>query len=302
MTVPTSSSGRPPGDGTPRRTRTAPDATRGARWRERLDDPSPVEREAALAEIAALDDAALADAVDVALAEAIVRVLASETRSDQRRAADAIAPLAARTPVVAAALARALAAPSPRLRWGAAFTLGCALAEPSPDLWPAAREAMALADGDQRWAAVELAARVARAHPAVAREVVAALQDPSPTLRKMVLYCLREVAPAGLAAEARRALDDPDAGVRLAALAAISLSPGDDRERTASATAVADRVARDPDPGVRRASAVALGKLGDRSPAVVAALDAATAGPDASLARAARDALARLRGPASGPR
>src|SRR6185369_5800092 len=153
-----------------------------------------------------------------------------------------LAPLVACAPELAAALERALESPRARMRWGAAFTIGRAVAIPPASVWTAVREAMSLEDGDQRWAASELACRLARHHPAILGELRSAVADDSAVLRKMALYCLREVRPPDLAKVGRAALADPDSGVRLAALATLVDGGGERDERLASARAIALRL------------------------------------------------------------
>lgn len=248
-----------------------------------------------LAALAELVRTASASTIDDAIARALLVPLGSASRTEQRQAADFVAPIAAAAPALLAVLRAALAAPDARLRWGAAYTLGRAL-PPARELWPSALETMRLDDGDQRWAAAELACRIARNDPALLADLRGALADPSPTLRKMVLYCLRDLREPGTSTAARALLADADAGVRLAALAALTAAVGgvadDDVRRTA------DRVAAvlesDPDAGVRRAAAAALGRLGVAEPPIHEALRAATRSADASLARAASGALRAL--------
>jgi HEAT repeat protein len=235
-------------------------------------------------------------AIDATIAHALLVPLGSASRTEQRHTADLMAPLVAGAPALLAVLRQALAAPEARLRWGAAYTLGRAL-PPGPELWPSALETMRLDDGDQRWAAAELACRIARSDPEVRHELRRALDDPSPTLRKMVLYCLRDLRDPATSASAGRLLADADAGVRLAALAALAaVGPAQaaDPEQHRAAHDVATLLASDPDAGVRRAAAATLGKLGIAEPAIVEALSAATGAPDASLARAARGSLRAL--------
>ena len=264
-----------------------------------LEGAAVSERARAVAELAEADETALAALVDPTLAALLVAPLGSPSRSEQRHAAEALAPLVARAPALAAELDRAVVSPHARMRWGAAFTIGRASQTPPAHVWSAVREAMALDDGDQRWAASELACRLARHHPAVLGELRSAIAHSSAVMRKMALYCLREVRPADLARIGRSALVDPDQGVRLAALAALVDAPGENDERVASARAIAALPSDDPSPGVRRAAAAALGKLGASSPEVSAALDRAAASTDASLARAARYARAKLAGAGS---
>lgn len=235
-------------------------------------------------------------AIDDAVARALLIPLGSAHRTEQRRTADLVAPLATTARALLPALREALASPDARLRWGAAYTLGRAL-PPTRELWPSALETMRLDDGDQRWAAAELACRIARDDAAVLTEIRDALADPSPTLRKMLLYCLRDLRDRGAAESARPLLSDPDAGVRLAALAALTAAAGDSGAAAGLAQQVATLLASDGDAGVRRAAAVALGKLRVSVPDVVAALRSAAGAGDASLARAASSALRALESP-----
>jgi HEAT repeats/HEAT repeat len=272
---------------------------RRARVATAIGAPAGAGRAQAVAELHACDDATLAALVDTELARLLVTPLGSPSRSEQRAAAESIAPLARRAPELARALDDALVSTSQRLRWGAAFTIARAQGDPPRRLWPAAREAMNLPDGDQRWAACELACRLARVHPEVLEGLRTSLGDDSPVLRRMALYALRELRPRELGQLARDRLADADPGVRLAALSAIVDAPGATEECERSADAVAAVLCDDPSPGVRRAAAAALGRLAAPSVAALAALDAAAASSDASLARAARDAAARLRGPST---
>lgn len=227
--------------------------------------------------------------LDAELATAIVAALDQPHRTQQRRVADAVVTLLADAPPLAEALQLALGAPSARLRWGAAYVLGRAGAPPAA-AWAAARETLALDDGDQRWAAAELAVALVRAHPALRDELLAGLTAPSATLRKMTLYCLRDLGDPELARLACERLADTSPGVRLAALGALARTPPAED----SALKIATLLETDPDAGVRRAAAATLGRLGSVYPAVRTALDAAAGSPDPSLARAARTARAAL--------
>lgn len=247
--------------------------------------------EHALATLRAIDPAESAERIDARLAGALVLLLGDPSRTRQRHAADALRRLVAHAPELAAALHAALRALDPRLRWGAAYTLGHADGPPGAELWPAVRETLALEDGDQRWAAAELTCDLARHHRRVLDDVRSTAESGSPTMRRMLLYCLRDLADPEMGRVALGRLDDEDAGVRLAALAALATVP-------AAAPPLAERIARlveaDPDPGVRRAAAATLGRLGLASDGVLAALRQAAEGPDPSLARAAKGALGRL--------
>ncbi|MDG2305897.1 MAG: hypothetical protein P8R42_14875 [Candidatus Binatia bacterium] len=251
-------------------------------------------RQRALESLGELDPSKLGERIDSTLAGALVLLLGDPSRTRQRRAADALQGLVVNAPALADALQSALTALDPRLRWGAAYTIGHAIHPPPAKLWPAVREALALDDGDQRWAAAELTCKLARTHPDVRADIVHAARDGSPTLRRMLLYCLRDLADPELLATATASLSDDDAGVRLAALAAgaqASRTPG---ETSSLADTIAGLVDKDPDPGVRRAAAATLGKLGASTERGRAALARAIGSADRSLTRAATNARKRL--------
>jgi len=250
------------------------------------------ERSEVLAALLARTPEEWRERVDDELAKALVALLGDASRTRQRRAADAIGALFTDVPALERELSRSLASPEARLRWGAAYTLGRA-ASPRADIWPPVREALAREDGDQRWAAAELACRLAREHASVLQEIRDGLSSPSPTLRRMLLYCLRDLAVPDLARAACGALADPDSGVRLAALSALTRAPLAG-ESTICAEAVAALLEAEPEPGVRRAAAAALGKLGVASAPVLEALSRAAASDDASLARVAAAARTQL--------
>lgn len=220
------------------------------------------------------------------LREAVVARLAHPHRTWQRRAAGAVVGLARSSPALASRLTDATRSDDGRLRWGAAWTLG-QLDEPPALLWPAVREAMSLPDGDQRWAAARLACTLARHHAEVAVALGEAAGTGTTVLRRMALYCLRDLDAARARPLARAAIADADAGVRLAALAILgrAADPGD-------APIVLPLLDNDPDEGVRRATAATLGRLGPPSQAARAALRRAMNAADPSLRRAARTALA----------
>jgi HEAT repeat protein len=252
------------------------------------DDPA---RARAFSALAGETRARRAELIDAELARALVRALDHPHRTRQREAAESLLDLIPDALELEGALRAALGDRSARLRWGAAYVLGRA-GRPPPEVWPAVAETLALDDGDQRWAAAELACRIVRATPELRAALRPGLAAASATERKMTLYCLRDLADPALGALARERLHDDDAGVRLAALAGlVRVAPSEE-----NALAVADRLAADPDAGVRRAAAAALARVGVDHGEVRAALEAAARSADTSLARAARQAIAALGG------
>ena len=246
-----------------------------------------------LAEVRDMPTADLAREIDDALARALIRLLGEANRTRQRHAADTLAAITDQAPALARGLEEALESPDTRLRWGAAYTLGRARIPPPREIWPSVLETLGCEDGDQRWAAAELTCALMRAHPAIRQEIGASIGRAPPTLRRMLLYCLRDVRDPELPTHARAGLDDPDPGVRLAALAAARVqASGRD------AAALADRIAAvledDPDPGVRRAAAPSLGTMRQNTPRVSGALTRACDDADPGLARAATAARTAL--------
>lgn len=251
---------------------------------ERLRSPSLDERRAAIAEMAARD------VLDARELEALVASLGDATKAVQRPAAEACRSLAARGVAVQPLLFAALDAEDARLRFGAAYALGRLGAPPASTL-PALLDALALDDGDVRWAAAETLCRVEPRSATVAA-LLPLLKTGNPPQRKMALYCLRDIATPNDAVDdaALTALDDADLGVRLAAMTTLARLA---RDRPPVAGKLI-RTLSAADPRERRAAAAALGDLGVNSDAVRAGLDAAAAGDDVSLSRAAKRSLRKL--------
>jgi HEAT repeat protein len=112
----------------------------------------------------------------------------------------------------------------------------------------------------------------------------------NPVQRRMALYCLRDLGRTDPAAQVvyLASLADPDPMVRLSGLSCLG------KLRLASAqvqTTLLRLLEADPDLGVRRATAVALGQLGDSTPLVTEALRKAAQADDVGLGKAARGAL-----------
>jgi HEAT repeat protein len=257
---------------------------------ERLRSPALDERRAAIAEIAARTS------VDATELESLVTCLGHAAKAVQRPAADACGVLAERGIPVEPLLTAALGAADPRLRFGAAYAIA-RFAAPSPTTLPALLSALALDDGDIRWAAADL---ICRTEPrnAVVEGLLPLVTSGPPPQRKMALYCLRDLAAHSDAVDraALAALDDPDAGVRLAAMSALSrLSQGN---RDEAADRLMSALGAE-DPRERRAAAAALGDLRVSTVSVRAALQTAAHGEDASLRRAAERSLRKLALPES---
>lgn len=226
--------------------------------------------------------------------DALVQCLGGPSKSEQRRAADALAGAAVHDPRIVAKLRGALGGPGPRARWGAAYALG--LIGDALDLraMPALLEALSNRDGDVRLAAAELVVRLGRNDPdAVGTGLFALARGGDLNARKMALYCLRDLGARGeeILALAEACCQDHHSLLKLAALSLVSrLRDGGDR-----AASIARRLLEsDPDAGVRRSAAVALGHIGNRSGDVIDALRRAANDADGFLKRCAEGALRRL--------
>jgi HEAT repeat protein len=219
---------------------------------------------------------------------ALADCLGDGRKAVERRAAEAFAALRVRGVAVDDVLDAALASPAPRRRWGAAFALALG-ADPPPRTLPVLLEALGMDDGDVRWAAAGIVARMTD-RDAVVRALQVLLRSGNGAQRKMALYCLRDLEARAPDVEQAvvGALDDADWDVRLAAITSLA--------RLALAREVAaDRLVVVLEAGearARRAAAAALGELGERSERVVAALRGV--GNAIVAAPRGRPALARL--------
>jgi len=254
----------------------------------RLRSPAPEERRAAIAEIATRVR------VEPAELDALVACLGDVAKAIQRPAADACRALVVHGVAVEPLLLTALNATDPRLRFGAAYALA-RLGTPPTAAVPALLDALALEDGDVRWAAAEIICRT-EPRATVIAGLLPLVRSGTPSQRKMSLYCLRDVAASGDEVQhvALTALDDPDGGVRLAAMATLSRLARDRGPAAEKLVQALDAA----EPRERRAAAAALGDLGVRSDAVRAALEQAAHADDTSLRRAAERSLRKLDPPA----
>ena len=258
--------------------------------RLRSDDPA---QRAAACRDAVLDPSA------VILLEALGDALDDPDRGVARAASDALYELGTRVEGVHDVLRRALHGSRQRARWRAAFT-SARLTPPGPKLLPPLVEALGDDDPDVRWSAARLLVETGR----VTGEVLPLLlglarSEDRPIARRMVTYCLRELAPEApeSAAAFLHASRDPDLRLRRASftgLAALLAPPPEVVPRLVEA------LESEPDGACRRIAALAIGAIGARDRGLVdqSAVDALrrarTDVDDPDLRRAAGRALERV--------
>jgi HEAT repeat protein len=222
--------------------------------------------------------------------EAILECLASDRKIVQRRAAETLAGLERAGVPLRDNLVGLLRSDRPRSRWGATYALsliGSLPVQARETLF----ESLGSADGDIRWAAVDILLRLPDWYTA-ADELCDLLAQGGPAQRKMAAYTLRGLKQRRPRVQAAlsAALLDAEPSVRMAAVAALLHLAID---RTA-ATESACRLLSDPDAGVRRATAALLGELGVAGKVAIEALRLASVSEDDSLRRAATRSLRKL--------
>jgi HEAT repeat protein len=248
---------------------------------QRLRSVDVAERLAAMADVVAQGGA------DAATLDALAACLGDTRKIIQRRAAETFAALGASAGDM---LLQLLQSDVVRQRWGAAYALSLLGVAP-PVALPALVEALASDDGDVRWAAGNILARM-RGQTAVVDALRELLASGTAAQRKMAAYCLRDLDVRAPDTERAllAALHDADTNVRLAAISCLARLAID---RGVVGQCLTELLS-DPDVSVQRVAAAALGLLGERAPAVLTALQAARTSADASLQRAAERSLRLL--------
>ncbi len=223
--------------------------------------------------------------------------LGSADRTAQRLACDELAARLHDDPGLRGALLGRLRDGTPLARFASAFVLFNA-ERPSMRLLPALLDALEIPDGDVRWQATHMLATLGRLEGEVLPVLLHEVHDAElPTRRRMALYALRELAPERLetCAAFLRALDDADAGVRLAALTCFA-KLGDPQR--AALDRVAEIARSHADPRMSRIAVIVLPDLVAHHPdvrdEVTTLLESLRSSTDASLARAAEASVARL--------
>lgn len=259
--------------------------------RARLASAAAPVRAAACGEVAR-------DPAGALLVEPLAAALADPAKQVAHAAGDALVALAraGSGDAVVPLLRRALRDPGGRVF--AALALA-RLEPPEPALLPALVEGLDAREGDLRWAAARVLVDLGRLHGEIVRVLLGLVGGDQPAgVRRMAIFCLRELAPdqPAVAAALVAASRDADALVRRAALVAMAglLDPP---------AAVPERLAdalEDADVRTAAAAALALGELAGRQRGALAERAARALGrrraaaPAPALAHALDGALERL--------
>lgn len=155
---------------------------------------------------------------------ALAQALLDTEKCVARTAVDALAKFAASDGTARAALQQLLRSPHLAQRWGAACAL-LQLEPPTPRMLPIFVSTLESVDGDLRWAAARHLVAAGRLHPEVQPLLLGLARDrDSAILRRMALYCLRELSPEDpkTAQAMLEASHDTDLRVQRAALTAMA--------------------------------------------------------------------------------
>jgi len=221
----------------------------------------------------------------------IARLLADLEKSDKptlRRAVDALIPIAAEDPQIAATLRELLNNPSRESRWPIAYVLA-SLPSPTQTSIRVLSETLDHRDPDIRWAVALMLIRLARTDRQVLKSLIELAAKGTANQRRMAIYSLRDV---GLTDEESvqmlmNALHDPDPMVRIAAVTSLKIYSGLS-ERGKSE--LLELFLRDSDSRVRNTVLITLAYLGAPSEEFLSELMKATTSENAQLKKAANAA------------
>jgi HEAT repeat protein len=221
----------------------------------------------------------------------IATLLADLEKSDKptlRRAVDALIPIAAEDPQIAATLRELLNNPSRESRWPIAYVLA-SLPSPTQTSIRVLSETLDHRDPDIRWAVALMLIRLARTDRQVLKSLIELAAKGTANQRRMAIYSLRDV---GLMDEESvqmlmNALHDPDPMVRIAAVTSLKIYSGLS-ERGKSE--LLELFLRDSDSRVRNTVLITLAYLGAPSEEFLSELMKATTSENAQLKKAANAA------------
>jgi HEAT repeat protein len=221
----------------------------------------------------------------------IATLLADLEKSDKptlRRAVDALIPIAAEDPQIAATLRELLNNPSRESRWPIAYVLA-SLPSPTQTSIRVLSATLDHRDPDIRWAVALMLIRLARTDRQVLKSLIELAAKGTANQRRMAIYSLRDV---GLMDEESvqmlmNALHDPDPMVRIAAVTSLKIYSGLS-ERGKSE--LLELFLRDSDSRVRNTVLITLAYLGAPSEEFLSELMKATTSENAQLKKAANAA------------
>ncbi len=150
----------------------------------------------------------------------LIESLAHSDRAVVRTAIDSLVTIGHERPEVRESLNRLLQEASSETRWPVAYTLG-QLSQPSSSCLDTLMEALGSEDPDIRWATLQLLIRLGKNDKRILPLVSDLLNSGSPTQRRMVVYCLRDLGLEDRPVQLQ-CLGDSDPLVRIAAVIALS--------------------------------------------------------------------------------
>ena len=227
----------------------------------------------------------------------VIEALGDSDSGVTRAASDALVAMAPTIPDVDAALREVLRGERGPRRFAAATARG-RIAPPDPSLLPAVVDAMASPEGDRRWAATRLLVAIGRLHGEGLQTALGlASAAESPSVRRMALFALRDLAPDEPAA-ATAMLSASQSEVRQLRHAAIVCMASLETSTKRVQERLFEALDGDTDDGTRSLAAVTLGEIASQNESTpearerLEAIGAQTRNP--ALQRACNHALARL--------
>jgi HEAT repeat protein len=222
--------------------------------------------------------------------DALIVSLGDSRKSVVRKAADALIAFLEEVPDLPGKLERLLADAGNKNHWVLAYVLAHLAQPPALSIQVLLKD-LGNPDPDIRWALLLLLAKLAKEHAGIADKLLDLLQSGTPTQRRMAVYCLRDMKEGATLAALTRALDDPEAAVRVAAITSLRSQP---EVGNATLERLLRLLAHDPDARVRCSAAAVLGQVGPNTGDIREALKNAADGAYPQLRKAALAALTLL--------
>lgn len=199
------------------------------------------------------------------ITDSLAKALCDTEKCVIHAAVDALVKLGIVHREVRTALYRLLRSEHAAQRWGATYIL-MQIEPPTPKLLPILVETLSSVDGDLRWTAARFLVAAGRLHPEVQPLLLGLARAPHPPLlRRMALYCLRELSPENpqTAEVMFDASHDTDLRLRRAALTAMATLIDPEARILEHLLTV---VETDSDPGCRRIAPITLREIARRNP------------------------------------